>query len=578
MNRLVFISTILSVMSCHSIRTDLNAQPVTVHTQEQMNLKPHSVNSHAGDEEWSSLEQIYSCRHLLSPSALMPEGLPESQSQPWYPRVKSLPDGTYIMFYMGGQIASRIFCAFSTDFKTWTDRIQLATPKEVIVNGLKDYERYCNADAVVLDDGSLFAVYAFRAGTGYHTGQGCGLMAIHSRDNGRTWTSPTVIYDGPCWEPYPLQLPDGRIQVYFTDAKPMTRNSGTSLIESTDGGLTFSPKKRISRQFKYYEYGERIYSDQMPVFRLLNDGKTLFGLVEDRHELDGPGTSSSYWLSLVYNDGFDWKDLGEDAAGPERKDENVLRSNSGYVVTLPSGEVVISTGYEGWHSIKIGDCTATKWNARNWMSDWYQPFQNKGIWGTIEATLDNHHIISAMDSRERGILLTVSFLNHRIETERTSVKLDGATSEWTGDQALFIGSDSPVETVFRSACDGSVLYLAVECLDEAAAEGAKVNITLCNSAGKLRKGAYADMVVSASGLEFSSSPAVKAVSCRGASRDGRKGYVCEIALPLSEIGAAPGERIYFNAGVKATVTGEKIYDGFWKAGKNPETWQMIYVK
>ena len=32
-----------------------------------------------------------------------------------------------------------------------------------------------------------------------------------------------------------LELPDGTIQVYFTDAHPATRNSGTSVIESTDG-------------------------------------------------------------------------------------------------------------------------------------------------------------------------------------------------------------------------------------------------------------------------------------------------------------------------------------------------------
>lgn len=575
MKKTILALTVVALLSCTG--DGLNAQPVLVHTQDQMNQKPHELNSHAGDESWSSLEQIYSCRHILSPSLMMPSGIPESQATPWYPRVKSLPDGSYIMFYMGGQIASRLFCAFSTDWKTWTGRIQLATPKEVVVNGLKDYERYCNADAVVLSDGSLFAVYAFRAGTGYHTGQGCGIMAISSSDNGRSWTSPEIIYNGPCWEPYPLQLPDGRIQVYFTDSKPMTRNSGTSLIESTDGGLSFGPKKRISRQFKYYEYGERIYSDQMPVFRMLNDGRTLFGLVEDRHELDGPGTKSSYWLSLVYNDGPDWKDLGEDAAGPERKEENVLKSNSGYVVTLPSGEVVISTGYEGWHSVKIGDHTATKWNARNWMSDWYQPFRNKGIWGSIEATLDNHHIISTMDSRDRGILFTVSHLNHRIAAEHTAVTVDGDASEWKGDEALFIGSDSPVETIFRTSVDGDCLYIAVECLDEAAEKGASVNISLCNSEGKLKKGNYANITVSAAGLESSDVQAVKAVSRSGASRDGRKGYVCEIAIPLSEIRATGDKKLFFNARVSAVVDAEKVNDGFWMAGKNPESWQLIHI-
>lgn len=552
-------------------------QNVRVHSQEEMNKVQHSLNSHAGDEAWSSLESIYRFKKTIAPSQLIPSDLPPEQKEPFYPRVKALPSGEYVMYYQGGQVSSRILCSYSSDLIGWTGKRVISAPKPVSVNGARDYERYSNMEMAVLKNRTLLGVQAFRATEGYRAGLGCGLRAMRSHDNGRTWTLPNVIYDGPCWEPYILELPDGTIQVYFTDAHPATRNSGTSVIESTDGGVTFGPKKRIARQFKYFDQGVRIFSDQMPVFRVLNDGKTVFGIVEDRLELDGPGSQSTYWVSTVRNDSPEWKDLGMDAEGPDTKEKNIMKANSGYVVTLPSGETVISIGIGGYHSVKIGDHTATKWNARDWESDWYQPFQEMGCWGNLEATHDKHHIISTMDSGSRGILFALSYLNHRITAPFQQTTLDGNAQEWNGDESLFIGSDSPVETIFRAANDGKNLYVAVESLDAPAEGGAVVSLSICNAEGKLKKGSFVTCTVSADGLVDSSNPEIKAVGKRGCTIDGRKGYVCEVAVPLSSFGASAGTKIYFNATVSAKVDGKTVNDGFFNAGKNTRTWQRILL-
>lgn len=564
---------LVAVLVCASALC--NAQSVRVHTQDEMNLIPHELDSHAGDEAHSSLELVWRYRRIIAPSEIMPSGLPEEQRLPWYPRVKALPSGEFVMFYMGGQVSSRLFSSFSDDLLTWHGRKTLINPKAVTINGKKDYERYCNMEAVVLSNKTLLGVFAFRATTGYRSGLGCGLMAMRSHDNGKTWTRPNVIYEGPCWEPYALELPDGRVQVYFTDARPSTRNSGTSLIESWDGGVNFGPKKRVSRVYKYYDKGEKIYTDQMPVFRLLNDGKTLFGIVEDRLELDGPDTQSSYWISNIYNDGFDWKNLGENSEGPERRVTQSLRSNSGYVVTLPSGEVVISTGIGGLHSVKIGDRTATKWNSRNFETDWYQPFAGTGVWGNIEATNDKHHIISTMDMPQGGIRFAVSYLNHRISAPLQQTVLDGKVDEWLGDEALFLGSDSPVETIFRCSHDAENLYIAVECVDAEATDSPVVNISVCNSGAKLKKGAFVNLCVGEKGLVSASVPSVKASALRGITVKGIKGYVCEVCVPLSAFGAKAGERLFFNAVVSGKTSEGKFNDGFWRAGKNPESWQLV---
>jgi len=570
MRKIVFLLAI--IMNVNAL---CFAQSIRVHTQEEMNQVQHSLNSHAGDESSSSLESVYRFNTIIAPSILIPADLPPEQKEPFYPRVKALPSGEYVMYYQGGQVSSRILCCYSSDLLNWTGRTVISTPKAIKVNGKNDFERYCNMEVAVLKNSTLLGVQAFRASDGYSAGLGCGLRAMRSHDNGRTWTRPNVIYEGPCWEPYILELPDGTVQVYFTDAHPATRNSGTSLIESKDGGVTFGPKKKISRQFKYYDQGVKIYTDQMPVFRVLNDGKTVFGIVEARQELDGPGTPSTYWVSTVRNDSPDWQDLGPDAEGPKTKEKNFLKANSGYVVTLPSGETVISIGIAGYHSIKIGDNTATKWNARDWESDWYQPFRTQGCWGSLEATFDKHHIISTMDSGSRGILFALSFLNHRITAPSQQTTLDGQTLEWTGDEALFIGSDSPVETIFRAANDGKTLFIAVESLDATAEDGASVTLSLCNQDGKAKKGAVVSCTVGGDGLINASHPEIKAVGKRGCSIDGRRGYVCEVAVPLSAFGAKAGSKIFFNAVVNAKVAGKNISDSFFNAGKNPQSWQRI---
>src|SRR5574344_613547 len=122
------------------------------------------------------------------------------------------------------------------------------------------------------------------------------------------------------------------MQCYFTDATPSTRNSGTSMVISRDGGKTWGEYHRVSRQYKYTQFfqtsegyvGKKIYTDQMPSTRLLHDGQTIFGFFEARLEPDGPTGRSTYKMSFVYNNGFEWADLGENGTGPSDRKTNVI--------------------------------------------------------------------------------------------------------------------------------------------------------------------------------------------------------------------------------------------------------------
>ena len=64
------------------------AQQVRIHTQDEMNREAHEINSHAGAEQYSSLEPFHRYTQAIETSALIPTSFPEEQHQPFYPRFK----------------------------------------------------------------------------------------------------------------------------------------------------------------------------------------------------------------------------------------------------------------------------------------------------------------------------------------------------------------------------------------------------------------------------------------------------------------------------------------------------------
>lgn len=562
-----------------SLATVMSAQPVLVHTHDMMNRRPVENYSHFGQEKWSSLEPIHSQDTLIPTMSILPYDLPEEQRKPFYPRIKALRDGRYIMFWQGGQTSSRVYYAHSTDLLHWGAPVRMYGPHQVQVENHKPYRRYMTSDAIVLKTGEIVNVTSFRSDM-YDSGKGCGIMICRSRYNGDEWNNKAVIYEGPNWEPYLLELPDGTLQCYFTDAKPQTANSGTSMIESYDGGYTWTKKKRVCRQYKYYHKEERIYTDQMPSFRVLADGKTVFGFLEARLEEQGYGTGSSFAMSLVYNDAYNWENLTGDKEGPSERKTNAFTGSAGYVSVFPSGEVVISCGIGRLLSLKVGDGMAQKFNGKNWESDWLCPFTRKGLWGSTEV-IDPHHIAWTMECDE-GIQIGVGYLNHTIDAKQQSVVIDGDAAEWEATDALFIGSDSPVETVFRASYDENNLYISTESVDDAT--GAVVNLMVHNtSAKKLSAGSSLSLTLNASGLVavdgYQKSATVEGVEVKvkeGRTTSGRSGFVAETVIPLSALGVSQGETLAFCAEV-TTSTGVK--DTFFGVNKSkPDTWQRIYLK
>lgn len=563
------------------IASGLSAQKenVLLHTIDQMNRTVEALSSHAGEEKHSVLEPMYEYMQLIPQSHLKTDGTAI------YPRIKKMANEKYILFCQGGQVASRIYYYISDDLKTWSEGKLLFEPYDVKTSEGDDVRRFSTADAVVLSNGDILVACSYRASKGYKNNVDCGLVTKRSKNNGLSWSDEEVIFKGANWEPFLLQLPDGRIQCYFTDCLPKDRNSGTSVITSTDNGSTWHSHMRVCRQYKYENNGVPIYTDQMPSFRLLNDGKTLLGFLEARVEPDGPQGKSKYMMSLVRNEGFDWKPLGETGVGPTDRETNLFEGCAGYVANFPSGETLISSNINRLFSLKIGNSEGRIFNGASWEEDWFQPFAGLGFWGSLEV-IDSHRVIGAMHCNE-GIQIGVFYLNHRIDASRAKIKIDGQTSDWNGDQALFIGSDSDIQSIFRASYNNEYLYLLAECKDNSLSENSKIEMyvhhatskedekgtTILSEIGPLQK--LSCSTIDNNGNRTSIA-GTKGTCKKAKTTNGEIGYIAEIAIPIKSLGEIKtGDSVSFNAIVK----GKDLNDTFTFATiDSPASWTKITLK
>ncbi len=505
------------------------------------------------DVSSSRLESIFGYANVIPQSVL------KTDKTAIYPRIKKLSDGSFILFCQGGRIASRIYYYHSLDLINWEAGGELFSPYSVETSLGNDMRCFSTADAIVLSNGDILVVCSFRANAGYKNNVGCGLMLRRSSDNGHTWSDEQVIYEGANWEPFLLQLPDGRIQCYFTDANPQYRNSGTSLISSDDNGQTWGGYSRVCRQFKYEDRGVKIFTDQMPSLRILSDGKTILGFLEARLEPGGPSGKSIYKMSLVRNHGLEWKSLADSAEGPSDRETDIANACAGYVTTFPSGEVLLSCNIDGLFSLKLGD--GYRFNGRDWDSDWFQPFNQKGYWGSTEA-ISPLEAVGVMHC-DSGIQIGVFYLNHAIDASYLKVKMDGDGMEWPLSQALFIGSDSPVQTTFRAAHDSKKLYLLVQ----TTSLDADINISFWGTTD-------ISFEIGNDGLK-SSFKGIKYIRKDGKTSLGETGCSYEISIPLSCFGQEA--KLMFNALVKSS-SDSNTADGFTGADPAcPSTWLPINI-
>jgi len=552
-----------------------------IHSIRELNKEAEPLDSHAGEEASSVLELDYNAYIEVPGSRLGIE-------RPIYPRIKKTKSGDYLLFYHNNQVGAHIYYSRSSDLKTWSKGEYLFRMRPFAsARDENDTLRFSTADAVVLSNGDIIVVVSFRANRAYISNpETNGLMIRRSTDNGLTWGEEQIIYVGTNWEPYLLQLPSGRIQCYFTDSTvfPDNReNSGTvSMVVSDDMGETWHPTGisnayKVSRQYKYDYKGRRVYTDQMPSARVLNNG-SLAVIMEAYYGEEFP---LNVWhhrrvmVSLAYAE-QDYAVLTGDEAGPEDRQTNLFQGAGPYMAQFPSGETVISSNIQYAFSMKIGDSTARKFNGDSWDTSWYIPFHTSGFWGSLEV-IDTHEIIGTIHGAG-SIVIGRFILNHRINAPAVKITVDGDNEEWSHTDALFIGSASPKQTVFRAAKDADNFYILAEQLDKRVSAGDNMELYFHNDGTPELNDHSLRITIGSKGLVECAKWSGKSwtvaeipgLQVAGGMYKGR-GCLFEVGIPLSVLDAA-GPYFRFNA-----VTVKKdARDSFTFAMPNdPATWMLI---
>lgn len=175
-------------------------------------------------------------------------GFPKTVCEGGYGRIHLLEDGTLMLTYT---ISGDCFVRKSEDGGTsWGE--------PVLVMGAFDYEgisiRCVNPEFTQLKSGRIVFASNLRPQDGKSTIHPYAIAIATSEDGGLTWSERKTVYAPPlwnedvkkgAWEPFMTELPDGRLQLYFTDNTPHymsgdKRGNNISVIESRDGGESWS--------------------------------------------------------------------------------------------------------------------------------------------------------------------------------------------------------------------------------------------------------------------------------------------------------------------------------------------------
>lgn len=532
----------------HSTAKTLVLTPI-----ENLNAGTGALLSHAGETSRSSLQKIERTYQNLALGIAV---------HPTYPRLRKAGDSKWILLWqsndgIGASVNySSVYYSLSNNLTDWSEK-KILFGTRTVTNGLggSSAQYGTNPEALLLSDGRLAVVSSFWNNQTYRE-ESCkrkdhGIRIKFSSDGGETWTPEQIIYRGPAWEPYLIELPTGELECYFAESRPWVSDahSGTSMIVSYNRGASWTPAPsndpwRVMRS-KWWDSDNSVYKYtlQMPSgIRLAGSNKKAFAL----ETVSGKLSAQQHHISVVYSpDNGQWVHLEGDETGPsEGALMSFVEGTGPSLVQFPSGETVLS--YENSSSMmeyRMGNASAGGFNS----SSPTQIFENSGAWSAMQVM--SPHIIAALDRYNsydpvtgRAALSFVEYaLNHSIQASRHTVSLDTSDEEWENlDDALYIGG--PAEATIRASVSGDNLCLMAEVWDENLDDSDNLTIYFGSSSAYVRFNADGRIEST-----FDDARMVTAYDGTiGDDSDTDNGYRTEICIPLASLPLA-GTSVALNA-------------------------------
>ncbi|MBQ4556389.1 MAG: exo-alpha-sialidase [Clostridia bacterium] len=460
----------------------------------------HTTDSHAGECGASRLMPDF--RETVTLEGQSHEAI---SSKVYYPRVKKLANGKYIMLHMDYRLGGNVFISLGDDIHSFTARQKLFGAYYLTRDdGEEDRIMYANGEAAVLPNGDLIVVASFRYNKGYGLdAKYGGIVMRRSKDNGLTFDEEKVIYVGRNWEPYILVKKDGEIQIYFSHTapkfyldktvrtdSPIKTSSGTAIIRSYDNGETWVPDVkeapyaawRVSQSYvATMENGTKCFTNQMATAVELGDGSIAVATESDL-------ANYTFRLTVGYTHDNFAHELGIDEEGPEDIMFAFEEGAGPYMAHFESGETVLSYNWTGFQHIRIGDENGKNFDKEHELIAFGGRW---GYWGSL--FVDGHHtLISAYPNIseikdtpkiriDNDLMIGKLRLNHRIDALPI-------TAGWTKNtDALFVGALSQAQASIRVAHDSEHINIRVDRLDKylTEADGIEIRIKVGENVYKL---------------------------------------------------------------------------------------------
>ena len=527
----------------------------TVATIADLNRNAGALNSHAGLTERSAVEVDRRSTFVLTQKEL---GCPVLD----YPRIKVLPDGSYILFYLPQRTGNSVYCSFSRDLEHWDGRHTVWAEKNTTnPAGEADKVYYADGDMVIADNGDLLVFGTYRLKSAHRFLTRWGITMKRSHDMGRTWGEEKQLYTNCVWEPLPIKMPDGEILVFFTDSNhdwdPTI--TGISLLRSKDNGYTWTTQAPVMRFASGWAFPHQRSEDvpapqgdsairwtsHMPAAVLLNDHQTC--LVCNESHTAPP--EDKLMLTLGWENAAGFHTLTGMEEGPSEMRKFFVGGSGPYLSQFPSGETLLSYAGTNWY-LRLGNETGRDLHNRPFFS----PYPGTSHWGNLE--LEDAHTMLGTTAYFHGtpedpeyetvrdIIVTRLRLNHRIDIPQATPVLDGSNADWADNtDAFFLGSDTRTQCCFRFCYDEYWVYALIDCLSEDL-DTSGDRIDLYFSDGTNVSSIRSVSVAGTDGgfkLEGIDGAEMKAKAWPG------EGYVAEIRIPRTALPFTPGEGSFFNA-------------------------------
>ncbi len=519
----------------------------------------------------------------------------------YYPRIKQLKDGSYILFYQDGRWGPNCYVTTSTDLENW-EKPQPLFEQFTIDGKTVDC---CTTDAAVLKNGDIIAVCCFKGADPYYAKDNKlhGLLVRRSKDGGKTWTDKEIIYIGNVtWEPSVLQLESGEVQIYFTMAAPYLvgyqytdlRSGSAGLLRSFDNGETWTPKVdgapylaeiTVQTQIGTRGGGEIVVKDQMPVAIELHTGAIAVATeVCDMNQ--------KFYLTLSYSYDNWAEDVKMYQNNPADKNFRFTNGLSPYLDQFESGETVLSYTYQKLLRLRVGDA-----NGKNFTNEYQLNPDKGGFWGMVEV-IGGHKLVaiggyqpnySDTKTVTSFLLQNVVYLNHTLFPKSISPVIDGDGSDWDNNtDALFLGSKSQAQTSFRFSQDKDNYYFLIETLDEdLSKEGDETMLYFTfdredkNHIYRIECGANGKVAVTYNETgRYNNLKGDLTAVCNVVGNVGETGkdtgYVCEVAIPKALIGGGGDDMLVF--GTLKNKDGKNTFENNNFIGStltNKATWYSV---